>query len=108
MNQLIKNCLSYLLCVQLDTVLWEVEPLLDDRGKLPDAAALLAKDVLGPGGHDDDLSPGGGDPDLHAGVAILGELAGQELVELGLEHAVGDELEARASVIDIGTTPTYL
>ena len=46
-----------------------------------------------PGGHDDDLGPGGCDPDLDAGVAILGQLAGQELVQLGLEHAIGDELE---------------
>ena len=30
--------------------------------------------------------------DLHAGVTILSQLPGQELVELGLEDAVSDEL----------------
>jgi hypothetical protein len=52
-----------------------------------------------PGGHDDDLGPGGRDPDLDAGVAILGQLAGQELVELGFENAVSDELENIVSKI---------
>merc|ERR1719204_1862240 len=31
-------------------------------------------------------------PDLNARVAILGQLPGEELVELGLEHPVGHKL----------------
>ena len=46
-----------------------------------------------PCGQDDDLCAGWGDAHLHTGVAILGELAGQELVQLGLEDPVGDELQ---------------
>ena len=44
------------------------------------------------GGADDDLGAHGGHADLDAGVAILGELTDEELVELGEEDAVRDEL----------------
>ena len=54
----------HLLGVQLHGALGEVESLLDDAGELPDSATLLSEDILGPGGHDDDLSPGGGHTDL--------------------------------------------
>ena len=83
---------GHLLGVQLDGVLGEVEPLLDDGGQLTDPSALLSEHILGPGGHDDDLGLGGGDTDLDAGVAILGQLTGQELVQLGFEHAISNEL----------------
>ena len=53
-----------LLGIQLNGSLWEVEPLLDDAGQLPDPPALLSQHVLGPGGHDDDLRPGGSHADL--------------------------------------------
>ena len=53
-----------LLGIQLNGALWEVEPLLDDAGQLPDPPALLSQHVLGPGGHDDDLRPGGSHTDL--------------------------------------------
>merc|ERR1719305_1407055 len=81
-----------LLSVKLDGALGEVEPLLDNAGELSDPPALLSEDVLGPGGHDDDLRPGGGHSDLNTGVAILGELPGQELVELSLEDSILDKL----------------
>merc|ERR1711882_18020 len=81
-----------LLGIQLNGSLWEVEPLLDDAGQLPDPPALLSQHVLGPSGHDDDLRPGGSHADLNAGVSILGELSGEELVELGLENSVGDPM----------------
>ena len=48
-----------------------------------------------PCGQDDDLCAGRGDTHLHPGVAILSELSGQELVQLGLEDPVGDELTNR-------------
>merc|ERR1719373_1133045 len=68
------------------------EPLLDHAGELTDPPALLSQDVLGAGGHDDDLGPGGGHADLHTRVTILGQLTGQELVQLSFENSVSDEL----------------
>jgi hypothetical protein len=61
---------------------------LDERGELADAAALLAKDFLCVGGADDDVGDGGGDADLDTGVAFLGKLALEELVQLGVEDTV--------------------
>jgi hypothetical protein len=78
--------------VEGDGVLGELESLLDQRGELADAAALLAEDLLGVGGSDDDVGDSGGDADLDAGVALLSELALEELVELGVEDTVSDEL----------------
>jgi len=87
-----------LFSVELDGSLGEAEPLLNDGGQFADSAALLAQNVLGSGGHDDDLGPGGGDSDLDAGVTIFGQLASQELVQLGFENAVGDKLEGDKTV----------
>lgn len=78
--------------VEGDRVLGELEALLDQGGELADAAALLAEDLLGVGGADDDVGDGGSDADLDAGVALLGELTLEELVELGVEDTVSDEL----------------
>lgn len=85
-----------LLGVELDAILGEVEPLLDDRGQLPDPAALLAEHVLRARGADDDLRAHRRDAHLHAGVAVLRQLPRQHLVELGVEHTVADELRTRA------------
>jgi hypothetical protein len=78
--------------VEGDGVLGELESLLDERGELANAAALLTENLLGVGGSDDDVGNGGGDADLDAGVTLLSELALEELVELGVEDTVGDEL----------------
>jgi len=69
-------------------VLGELEALLDQRGELADAAALLAEDILGVGGADDDVGDGRGDADLDTGVTLLSKLALEELVELGVEDTV--------------------
>ena len=84
--------------VEGDGVLGELEALLDEGGELADAAALLSKDLLGVGGADDDVGDGGGDADLDAGVTLLSELALEELVELGVEDTVSDELLALGAV----------
>jgi hypothetical protein len=42
------------LSIELDSVLGELETLLDEGGQLADAATLLTKNVLGVGGTDDD------------------------------------------------------
>ena len=78
--------------VQFDGAVLEVEPLLDHRREFPDALALLAEHVLRPGGADDDLRAQRRHSHFHARVAVLRELAREELVELGVEEAVGHEL----------------
>ena len=78
--------------VKLDSAISKVETLLDDRGKLTDTLSLLAKNVLGTGGTDDDLSTVGSGTDLNTGVAILGKLTSEKLVELRVEDAISDEL----------------
>ena len=49
----------------------------------------------------DDVGDGRGNADLNTGVAFLGQLALEELVELGIENTVGDEL---AALGDVDTT----
>lgn len=78
--------------IQGNAALSVLEALLDASGELTNAAALLAQDLLGLGGTDDDLSAGGGDAGLNTGEAILSELALEELGELSVEHAIADEL----------------
>lgn len=78
--------------VKGDGVLGELEALLDEGGELADAAALLTENLLGVGGADDDIGDGRGDADLNAGVALLGQLALEELVEFGVENTVSNEL----------------
>lgn len=87
-----KTTVLDLLGVELERVLGELETLLNESLELTDAAALVAEDLLGVGGTDDDLGAGVGDADLAARVALLSELAHEELAELGLEDTVGNEL----------------
>lgn len=91
--------------VEGDGVLGELEALLDERSELADAAALLAEDLLGVRSADDDVGDGGGDANLDARVALLSELALEELVELGVEDTVGDEL---SSLGDLSTWVSHL
>ena len=84
--------------VEGDGVLGELESLLDERGELANAAALLTENLLGVGGSDDDVGNGGGDADLDAGVTLLSELALEELVELGVEDTVSDELSPLGAI----------
>lgn len=84
--------------VQGDGVLGELESLLDEGGELADAATLLSEDLLGLGGTDDDIGDGRGDADLDARVTLLSELALEELVQLGVEDTVSDELSPLGAV----------
>lgn len=84
--------------VERDGVFGELESLLDEGGELADAATLLTENLLGVGGSDDDVGDGGGNADLDAGVTLLSELALEELVELGVEDTVGDELSSLGAV----------
>ena len=84
--------------VEGDAVLGELEALLDQGGELADAATLLAQNLLRVGGADDDVGDGGRNADLDAGVALLSQLALEELVQLGVEDAIGDELSALGTI----------
>jgi hypothetical protein len=74
--------------IEGDRVLRELEALLDEGGELADATALLAENLLCVRGPDDNIGDGGGDADLDARVTLLGELALEELVQLGVENTV--------------------
>jgi hypothetical protein len=84
--------------VERDAVLRKLEALLDEGGELANAATLLAQNLLSVGGPDDDVGDSGGDADLDARVALLGQLVLEELVQLGIEDTVGDELSALRTV----------
>jgi len=84
-----------LLGIELNSVLGELETLLDKGGQLADATALDTENLLGLGGADDDLSASGGDTNLDTGVTLSSELALEELVELSVENTVSDELREK-------------
>ena len=91
--------------VEGDGVLGELEALLDQAGELADAASLLAEDLLCVGGADDDVGDGRCDADLDAGVTLLSKLALEELVQLGVEDTVSDELPPLGAVIPVSLYP---
>lgn len=74
--------------VEGDGVLWELEALLDEGGELADAASLLTENLLGVGGADDDVGDGWSNADLNTRVSLLGQLALEELVQLGVEDTI--------------------
>lgn len=84
--------------IEGNRVLGELETLLDEAGELADTATLLTKNLLGVCGANDDVGNGRGDADLDAGVTLLGQLALEELVQLGVEHTIGDELSPLGAV----------
>jgi hypothetical protein len=63
----------------LNTSGGEVETLLDNGGHLADALTVLAKDVLGTCGLDNDLSASRGLTDLKTGITVLSKLTGEKL-----------------------------
>lgn len=52
------------------------------------------------GGADDDVGNGGGDANFDAGVALLSQLALEELVQLGIEDTIGDELSPLGAIME--------
>jgi hypothetical protein len=87
--------------VKGDGVLRELEALLDERGELTNAATLLSENLLGVCGADDDVGDGRCNADLDAGVALLGQLALEELVQLGIEDTVCRRVVSERSVCAI-------
>lgn len=86
-----------LLSVKLERVLGELETLLHKGSKLANAATLVTENLLGVGGTDDDFGARVGDADLATGVALVGELTSEELVQLGGENTVSDKLRERSN-----------
>lgn len=84
---------------QLHGALGEAEALADHRRELADALALVAQHILGARGAHDDLRAHGRIADLNAGVARVDQLTGEQLVHLGEQNAVRDEL---ALLVDTG------
>jgi hypothetical protein len=87
-----KTTVLYFLGVKLKRVFGELETLLDECSQLPDAAALLTKDLLGVCGTDDNLSTGVGDTDITSRVTLLRKFASEEFVEFSAEYTVSYEL----------------
>jgi len=107
-----------LLGVHLERVFWEAETLLDESGKLTDPTALLTQDFLGMGGTDNNLagpdmfrSPSSslswdstrlsasvGHSDITTRVSLLGELTGEEIIELCAENTISDEFSPLADL----------
>jgi len=64
----------------LNSALGEVESLLHHGGELSDSLTLLAKDILGAGGLNDNFDGGRGHSDLKASITILSKLSGKQLL----------------------------
>lgn len=77
----------------LNSSLRKVVPFLDHRCQFTDASALLTQNILRSGGQNDDLRAGGSHSHLNTAVAILGQLTGEELVQLSLEQTVLHKLQ---------------
>jgi hypothetical protein len=59
---------------------------------------VLTEHTLWKGGTDDDLCTHGGNTNLSTRVPILSQLPGQELVQLGIEHAICHKLRVVAEI----------
>jgi hypothetical protein len=78
--------------VELDGSFGKGESLLNNRSKLTDAATILSQDVLGAGGANDNFGTVGCGANFDTSVTVFGQLASQQLVQLTVEHTIGDEL----------------
>jgi hypothetical protein len=78
--------------IEGDGVLWELESLLDEGGEFADSSSLLAENFLCVGGADDNIGDSWGNSDFDTRVSFLSQLALEELVQLGIEDTIGDEL----------------
>lgn len=100
--------------VKFDGVFGEAETLLNEGGEFTDTATLLAEDVLGVGGADDDsvakyisintaLSPHlfsihvlgacRSDTDFNASVTVFGQFTSKELVQFSIKDTVSNLLK---------------
>merc|ERR1719478_1737637 len=77
---------------ELDAVLGKAEALLHHGGELTNAAALLSQPLTGARCLNDNLRANRCHANLDACVAVFRKGALEELVELGEENAVSDEL----------------
>ena len=77
--------------VQRNRVLGELEPLLDQGGELANAAALLSENLLSVGSTDNDICDSGRNAHFYATVPFFSQFFLEELIELCVEHAIGDD-----------------
>merc|ERR1711897_87253 len=82
-----KTTVGDALGIQLDGSFGKVETLLDNRSQLTDTSTLLTQNLLGSGCLDNDFGSEWGDSDVNTGITVLGELSGEQLVKLGVEHS---------------------
>lgn len=85
---------GHTLGVELDGAIGERETLLHHGGQLTNTTTLLSQDILGTSGANDHLCALGGLTDLNSSVSIVGELAAQEVVKLGVEETILNELHS--------------
>merc|ERR1712121_103693 len=81
-----------LLGVELDGAIGVVEPLLDDGGEFADSLAFVAQHVLSPRRQDNDLGARWCHAHLDSAVSVFGQFSREELIQLGLEDSILDEL----------------
>lgn len=88
---------------KLDLVVFivEVVSLFDEGLDLLNLTGGLVEEVLALGSLDTDLSGHVGGTDLNSGVTFETEGTGEELVKLGLEHSVSDELLLGVDLLDL-------
>lgn len=84
--------------VEGDGVFGELEALLNEGGEFANSSSLLAENFLCVRGPDDDVGDCGSDSNLDAGVSLLSQFALEELVQLGIEHTVRDELASLRTI----------
>ena len=84
---------------KLHRQLLNVESFLDQRSQLSNSDATLTKNLSSSSGTNDDLHLEVSLSNLNTGVAILSENFAQELIELGLENALLDELRLLVEVV---------
>lgn len=76
----------------LDSVFLVTESLLEERGQFVELLTVVSSGGMGLGDSNNDFGLGWGNLDLNTGVTGGGEGSLEELVELGVENTVRDEL----------------
>jgi len=82
----------YTLDKELDTIVGKAKSLLNEGSKLLDATATLAKNPLRARSANDNFCALRRNANFQARIAVLGKLAREKLVQLGIEYTVSDKL----------------
>ena len=71
---------------------------MDEGGELANASSLLTENFLCVRGSNDNVGNGGCNSDFYAGISFLSKFTLEELVQLGVEDTICDELSALRAV----------